>query len=71
MKLLILYTTIIAIFFVFYGLIYTYDIDMMTSFASHGIMGIFLLGILIYFCLKWYKSMKLEETFVNIQLIED
>ena len=71
MKLLIQYTAIIAILFVFYSLLHAYDIGMMTNFASYEIMGIFLLGVFIYFCLKWYKSMKLEEAFVNIQFIED
>ena len=34
-------------------------------------IGILLAGSMIWLCLKWRKTMRLEETFIGIQLIED
>lgn len=34
-------------------------------------IGILLAGSIIWLCLKWRKSMRLKETFIGIQFIED
>ncbi len=71
MKLLIKYTVIVTILLGLYSLMHTYGIDMLTYSTSYEIMGIFLVSVFIYLSIKWYKAMQLEETFVNIQFIED
>ena len=50
-----------------YAILHAMDVNVVTLQAT----GLVLTPIVIWFYLKWRKAMRLEETFVGIQFIDD
>lgn len=67
MKTFIIFSTIVFIGFAMYAILHAMDVNVVTLQAT----GLVLTPIVIWFYLKWRKAMRLEETFVGIQFIDD